>query len=240
MQTGQEKQSDRPAPLHALPHVLVPLLPPESEILDIGLGCGFAASELAFHKNTKHLDIVEINPVIVEAARLFDNRGVLDAPDVSLHVMNGADWLRTVNKRYDAIVIDIEEVSVIYSSPLYTRDYYRIMAGRLKDNGVVAVWSFIITPEFTRVMYNTLRSVFPYVVMRHSPIEQATFYYAAMHPLALDFNSLPKGDESYIEQSMALRNDEVNTLENRALEKYVRMNQLFALPDNYRESFVRY
>jgi spermidine synthase len=123
-QTGYESPAAQYLPLHTLPRMLLPLLPPDSEILDIGLGCGFAASELAFHKNTKHLDIVEINPVITEAARLFANRNVLDGPNVSLHVLNGADWLRTVDKRYDAIFIDIEEVSVIYSSPLYTQEYY--------------------------------------------------------------------------------------------------------------------
>jgi spermidine synthase len=239
-QEGARKGEGTFQPISTIARLVQPLLAPGSEVLDIGLGCGFTASELAFSKNTKHVDIVEINPVIVEASRYFSNRGVLSAPNVNLHIMNGADWLLNVEKRYDSIIIDIEEPSVLYSSPLYTRDYFRIMSSRLRDKGVLGFWSFVVTPEFCRVMYNTLKSVFPYVAMRHYANEQAILYYASMHPFDLVTGDLPLNeDQGFLETVLAIHNDDVNTIENRALEKYVNMNKLFDLPSNYKEGSVR-
>lgn len=217
---------------------------PGSRVLNIGLGCGFTASELAFHPNTKHLDIVEINPVIPEATRFFskENNNVLEAPHTNLHIMNGADWLRNSKKNsYDVIAIDIEEVTVIYSSPLFTREYFEILRHRLTPRGVFALWSFRVNPEFTKVMLNTLRSVFPYVTPQYYE-DVAVNYYAAMHPLN-DIATFPDGPtkelENFAQAVESLDNHEINTLEKRTLEKYYNSNENFGLPDYYRENFVR-
>ncbi|MEJ0063857.1 MAG: fused MFS/spermidine synthase [Alphaproteobacteria bacterium] len=216
----------------------------DSEALNIGLGCGMTASALAFHEHTKSLDIVEINPVIPEATKQFtkENKDVLNAPHVSLHILNGADWLRTTNKKYDAIVIDIEEISVIYSSPLFSQEYFSIIRDRLKEGGMFALWAASVGPEFTRVMYNTLKSVFPYVAVQYHDHGVSTNYYAAMHPFAA-VDPYPEGVteklQHFSEAVFKLDNAEINTLNNPALEKYYDINKLFNLPVSYTEKFVK-
>jgi spermidine synthase len=217
---------------------ILPRLAARSEVLTIGLGCGFTAAELAFAPRTRRLDIVEINPVVPQAARFFakENREVLDAPNISLHIVDGAEWLRNAPRQYDAILIDIEQVAVIYSSALFTREYFEIARGRLKEGGIFGFWSLTVSPEFTRVMVNTLRSVFPCVTWR--TYGHATTYYASTRPFVLKPAAL-KETKGFTQKVMALSNAEINTLENPALEKYYNLNKSLGLPDDYSEGFVR-
>ena len=91
---------------------------------------------MAEHHNTSDVTIVEINPVVYEAARSHFaswNGEVLDMDHVSVIIDDGAAILRKMEEHYDAIVIDIEEATVIQSSPLYTVDYFRIAKSKLHD-----------------------------------------------------------------------------------------------------------
>lgn len=224
--------SERSLAREALAHIK-----PGSKVLNIGLGCGYTASELAANKNVSHLDIVEINPVIPETAPYFskETNDVLNQPKVSLHIQNGADWLRNTKEKYDAIVIDIEEISVIHSSPLYTREYYDIIKGRLNEGGVFALWSFTVSPEFTRVMYNTLKSAYPHVRIQYE--KDGTNYYSTVEPFEMPETSENK---EFVKQVMAISNNDINTVGNLVLEKYYDSNRLFELDENYREKTVKY
>jgi spermidine synthase len=218
-----------------LARIAMEQLPEKSHVVNIGLGCGFTASEMAFHQKAGTLDVVEINPIIPKAAAFFEaeNKNVLNAPNTALHIMDGAAWLRTApDKKADAIIIDVEEVSVIYSSVLYTREYFGIIKQKMKDGGVFGLWSFRVNPSFTRIMLNTLRSEFPYVYVLY--YNDSATYYASTRPLNITPNS-----SAFAEQVNALPLHEINTLENRALEKYYKSNQVFGLPEDYKERFVR-
>jgi len=226
-----------------LARLLLPVMPPDSHMLNIGLGCGLTAAELAISPRTRQLDLIEINPVMQKAAEYFrkENHNVLNRTNVSLHIRDGADWLRNTKEKYEAILIDIEEVSVIYSSPLFTKEYFEISRERLKEGGIFALWSFTVNPEFSRVLYNTLHSVFPYVQMYHYRLGSTT-YYASMRPLGLKAehsDDLLELSESMSKNILSLTNDEINTIGHPVLEKYYSSNRIFSLPENYREPFVK-
>ena len=216
------------------------LVKPGAEVLNIGLGCGLTASRVAYHPNVQSLDIVEINPVVLEAAReefVVENQNVTNQPHVTVMIEDGAQYLRDTQKRYDAIVIDIEEASVIYSSPLYTREYMEIAKQKLKQGGVLALWSFRINPDFSKIIYNTMSDVFAHVAF--VPDRQNHKFYASDLPLT----GLAEEEDRFLEQErkmlLGVEEDGINTLDNRLLEQHFSINRIFGLPDDYREPYVR-
>lgn len=213
-------------------------LPNNARILNIGLGCGYTAHSIVSARNVGHVDIVEINPVVAQAARsLFaeENGRVLESPKTKLIVEDGASYVRTTLNRYDAVVIDIEEVSVIYSNPLYSREYLEMVKGRLRKGGVLALWAQTGTLEFEKAVYNTLQAVFPHVSVRI--VSDMYMFFASEAPLNIVAGS--SEEQAMISRLLATPVDEVNTLDNRVLEKYFSIHDFFDLPDDYRERSVR-
>lgn len=211
-------------------------LPQNSNILNIGLGCGFTANQIASHQNVKHLDIAEINPIVAEASGNYfsvENNQVLKSPKVSLHLQDGSEFIRQTKNKYNAVVIDIEEVSIIYSSLLYTQDYFKIIKSKLKPNGIIALWSFYVSPDFSKVIYNTLSSVFPHVSMRIW--DGDITFYGSMKPMNL--KSEEKYEEVLLNYIHSSPIKDINTIENRSLEKYFNINKQFGLPGSYYEKY---
>ena len=138
-------------------------LPDNSHVLNIGLGCGFTADAMNRQSKVSKLDIAEINPVVVKGTSQFftkENGDVLNSSKTTLFVKDGAELIRNTQTKYNAIVIDIEEVSVIYSSPLYTKEYFALSKNKMSSDGVLALWAHRGGNEFEKIIYNTLKSVF--------------------------------------------------------------------------------
>ena len=214
-------------------------LSPGSKMANIGLGCGMTAMEAAFHKNVDHLHIIEINPVILEAARTefaeFNNN-VTIADHVDVTVMDGAEYMRTTDEIYNAIVIDIEEVSVIYSSPLFTVEYYEILKSHLQPGGIVSHWSANPNSTFSKIMYNTLQAVFKNVEVQVSENGDINFFASDR---ALDVPQPSPTQREIINKILNHPSAQVNTLEHRILEQYFDLNAAFSLPDDYNEKYIR-
>ncbi len=213
--------------------------PADSRVLNIGLGCGYTAESLAIHPNVSKVDIIEINPVVAQACREYfslENKGVLGSPKANLIIEDGANYIRKTKEIYDAIVIDIEEVRIIHSSPLFTKEYFKIYHDRLKPGGIFAVWAMGDNPKFAKVLYNTVQSVFPYVQMRIFS-KNTYIFYGSSRELEVPLRLF--GEEERVEAVLRDENQEINTLDNRCLEKYSDLYRMFSLPIDSRESFVR-
>ncbi|OGT20369.1 MAG: hypothetical protein A2V90_08080 [Gammaproteobacteria bacterium RBG_16_57_12] len=209
-----------------------------ARVLNIGLGCGYTASRIAQSPHVARLDIVEINPVVARAAGEYfaqENQGVLTLPKTNLIIQDGAEYVRTTSERYHAVVIDIEEVSIIYSSPLYSREYLEIIRQKLLPGGAVAVWAQTGSLEFEKTVYNTLKSVFRHVY----PKIDDTLYSFHASDIELDITPSSAREQWQIEQLLKTPVDEINTLDNHALEKYFNIREFFNLPYDYRERFLR-
>jgi spermidine synthase len=211
-------------------------LPDRARVLNIGLGCGIVAGLIAASPKVSALEIAEINPVVVQMSRTYfgdANRAVLEQPKTTLFVQDGAEFVRRTPRLYDAIVIDVEEPTVMHSSPLYTREYFEIIRDKLTPGGVLSLWVIGADPSYGKVVWNTLAAVFPHVDAR-LPEEHPNFnFYASRAPL-----NLPPGDQrsvSRVRDLVAFTSTEVNTLENRALERHFDIRKVFALPRAYTE-----
>lgn len=212
-----------------------------SKVLAVGLGCGYTARGLVDSQNIQQVTQVEINPVIVEAARDYfsdENKDVVKAPKLNLVIQNGAEFIRTTKEIYDAIVIDIEEVSIIYSSPMFTQDYMRLYEKHLNDDGVFSLWSFYGNPHFSKILYNTIKSVFPYVSMRSHGIHEIVFF-ASKKPLKDPLIMGPPEEQKRINDVLKNPLSKVNTLDQPILQQYFDTHEIFQLDRAYRERYLQ-
>jgi spermidine synthase len=123
---------------------LIPLLlhPAPQRVLVIGLGTGataFAASALT----EGQVDVVEISPGVVQAARHFPpslNGALYDDPKVRVIVEDGRAFLANTPDRYDAIVIDIIYPNLAGAGNVFSRDFYEVCLSRLNEGGVLCHW----------------------------------------------------------------------------------------------------
>jgi spermidine synthase len=137
------------------------------EALVIGLGTGHSAYVVQT-MGFRTIDIAEISPGIVQAARNFFqnlNGGVMDQPNVRVFLEDGRNVLLLRQKKYDMITMEITSVWFSGATSLYSMEFYNLVKRRLKPGGVFQQWiqlHHIGRDEVVNVLA-TLRRVFPYV-----------------------------------------------------------------------------
>ncbi|PLX88713.1 MAG: hypothetical protein C0618_03655 [Desulfuromonas sp.] len=140
---------------------LEPFASRDIDVLNIGLGCGLTLQKVV-DRVDKRVDVVEINPVVVEAEPYLSD--ILDNQQVNLIVDNGLSYLRNSQKKYDSIILDIENPAVIHSSDLYTVEAFEIIRDSLNEDGVFGLWTYACRSDvYYELIYNSLKYLFPYV-----------------------------------------------------------------------------
>ena len=139
------------------------------KILNIGLGCGGTLTSLTNLTNEK-VDVVEINPVVVEATRKFSDS--LNSSKVNLIIDDGLKYLAKTDKKYDVIVMVIDDPQALASTDLYTSNAFKIYQARLDQNGFFTFLPIIQDVYCLDVFYYSLRDVFPYVYLENKDFQQ--------------------------------------------------------------------
>ena len=135
--------------------------------LVIGLGSGHSAE--AIHRmGFSQLDIAEIAPGIVEAAKEFFphiNGRVLEQPTTHLILEDGRNHLLLTRQSYDLITMELTSVWFSGATSLYSSEFYRLARARLRSGGIFQQWIQIhhIGVEEVGSVLATLRGVFPHV-----------------------------------------------------------------------------
>jgi len=134
------------------------LFTPQMErVLMIGLGGGIFTSLLRRHYPTLWIDAVEIDPVVVEAAKRFF--GVREDSRFRIHIEDGADFIERVTYSYDLIFLDAYTQDGI-PEHLATVDFFNTVKARLSDNGVVVI-NLYGDEHIKRTIGKLFRAVFP-------------------------------------------------------------------------------
>jgi spermidine synthase len=127
--------------LGAVPAVIHPA---PVEVAVIGLGSGETASALASRKETRALTVFEIaaaQPRLLRAvagiARLPDLERFLRDERVRIVVADGRNALLRSEKRYDLIQVDALYRTSAMSGNLYSVEFFRLCASRLKPGGIL-------------------------------------------------------------------------------------------------------
>jgi spermidine synthase len=121
---------------------------PFDDVLIVGAGSGNDV-EAALGYGTRHVDAVEIEPVIQEIGRRDHPGRPYDDPRVSAHLDDGRSFIRRTDRKYDLAVFAVLDSLVLHSgysslrleSFLYTEQAFRDVKARLKPGGVFALYN---------------------------------------------------------------------------------------------------
>ena len=168
---------------------------PVRQVLSIGLGTGILIGESARHPEVERVECVEISPAVIEGARYFDdfNGNIFDDPRISIICDDGVNFLRRVERTYDAVISDAKSRTAHAGNALfYSQDYYRECANHLSDDGIMIQWiPLILPPSELQTIYRTFLSVFPHTYLWFA--YDACFLVGRSRPLDLDPARLDRG-----------------------------------------------
>lgn len=136
-------------------------------VLVIGLGSGATAGWLAAVPSVERVDVIELEPAMLEVARRFTpvNLGALDNPKVKVQIGDAREQLLTSSEHYDLIFSEPSNPFRSGIASLFTQELYLAARDRLAPGGVFVQWlqAYSIDAVAARTAYATLVSVFPSV-----------------------------------------------------------------------------
>lgn len=146
-----------------LPLLSLPSNP--KEVLIVGLGLGITASSVAKHADVKRIDIIELLPPVIESQKYLKmvNGDILSDPRVNIRIDDGRNYLKFTKKKYDMITADPIHPRISGVGVLYTKEYYELIYGRLKDGGAVLQWMpiYSLSERSFEVALRAMWEVFP-------------------------------------------------------------------------------
>ncbi|GGS85951.1 polyamine aminopropyltransferase [Streptomyces chromofuscus] len=116
-----------------------------ARVLILGGGDGLAAREVLRHPGVRHVDIVEIDPAVVELAGRDDalselNHHAYDDPRVHVTTVDAFRWLRGAPRAaYDVVIADLPDPGITASTKLYSLEFYGLVRRVLADGGRLSV-----------------------------------------------------------------------------------------------------
>ncbi len=166
---------DAPTPQYALPHLLQRDVlarlgkspQPFENVLIIGAGSGNDVSR-ALEWGAKHVDAVEIDPIIQALGARDHPLQPYHDPRVTLHLGDGRNFLRSTERKYDLIVYALVDSLVLHSSYsnirlesyLFTKQAYQDIQRCLKPNGLFVTYNFFRQGWIVARLVRTLDEVF--------------------------------------------------------------------------------
>ena len=119
-------------------HVPMAVHPLVKKVLVIGAGDGGVIRELTRYPEIEHIDMVEIDPLVVEVCRKYLPKTAcrLDDPRLSIHYEDGLKYVRFKENEYDLIIVDSSD-PFGPSEGLFTREFYGSCFNALKEDGIM-------------------------------------------------------------------------------------------------------
>jgi hypothetical protein len=138
-------------PGYALPHLLNRDAggKPFGDVMIIGAGSGNDVSA-ALRYGAKHIDAVEIDPMINQIGRWYHPDKPYADPRVSIHLTDGRAYVRKTKQKYDLAVYALVDSLVLHSGYsslrlenfLFTKQAFQDVKKTLKPDGVFAVYNY--------------------------------------------------------------------------------------------------
>lgn len=189
--------------------------PETDSMLVVGFGGGVALE--AVPKSVSSIDVIELEPQVVEANRFYGDRrenNPLDDPRINIVVNDARSALSLTDKRYDAIVSQPSHPWTAGASHLYTREFMQLAKEHLTADGVFLQWmnaGFVDGPLLKSLTASML-DVFPYARMYQ--VDPGTiFLMGSEQPLDPERNmarsGLPLSNDvlAYLEQGIGAPED---------------------------------
>jgi spermidine synthase len=126
--------------------------------LMVGLGGGSLVRTLLPHDPGMHMDVVELNPMVVDVAQKFF--AIQPSDRLAIHVGDGREYIRKAGSKWDLILLDAYGDDYI-PFPLTTVEFVRSVADKLDPNGAVVSNVWYRNDKIFRAMIRTFHEVFP-------------------------------------------------------------------------------
>src|SRR6266568_3762291 len=182
------------APTQVLGGLLGSLLRPGGRrSLVIGLGTGSTAGWLAAVPGMEQTDVVELEPAILEVARMCGpvNHDVMSNPRVRVITGDAREVLTVGRDTYDLVFSEPSNPYRAGIASLFTREFYDAVASRLRPEGLFLQWvqAYEVDEWTISTVAATLAAVFPEVEVWHvNHID--LLLVASRHPLSHDAAAL--------------------------------------------------
>lgn len=156
------------APTQIMSGLLGSLLHPDPKrSLVIGLGTGSTAGWLGQVSSMQRVDVVELEPAILDVARdcWQVNHNVLENPKVKVLIGDGRELLLTTDQKYDVVFSEPSNPYRAGIASFFTHEFYQATERVLTDDGILVQWiqAYEINPSAVELVYATLGETFPYV-----------------------------------------------------------------------------
>ncbi len=178
--------------LSALPVLARPDI---EEMLIVGFGAG--ATLEGVPQSVKRIDVVELEPEVIEANRSMSDERQIDPladPRVHVYINDARSALSLTAKKYDAIVSQPSHPWTAGASHLYTREYMQIANEHLTDNGVYLQWmnTQFVDADLLRSLCATMLDVFDHVRV-YQWDAQVLFFLGSAQPLNVELDMARTG-----------------------------------------------
>lgn len=176
--------------LGLLPHLA---RPGEEDALVIGLGSGVTAMVLADALPARKVWVAEIEPAVVEASKFFavENHSLLNKKNVRFVLNDARNVLSNSGKKFGLITSEPSNPWIMGISNLFTREFYEMVRGNLKENGVFVQWFHLYGMDLQnyKMVLKTLSAVFPSIQLWESGFGDMLFV-CSNGPVRWDMSAL--------------------------------------------------
>ncbi len=149
-----------------LAHLPMLARPGAKDVFVFGLGSGISAGALLAYP-VEQITVAENCEPVIHACRCFTNwnHGVLADARVYLWHEDARTVLKLNPRFYDVIVAEPSNPWTVGVGSVFSREFYKIAAGRLKPGGIMAQWFHVYEMHdgIVSLVLRTFNSVFPYV-----------------------------------------------------------------------------
>ena len=119
-------------------HVPMMVHPNPEQVLIIGAGDGGAVRELVKYESVRHIDLVEIDEMVVDVCKKYlpKTACALDDPRLHIHYEDGLKYIRSCENQYDLIIVDSTD-PFGPGEGLFTREFYGSCYKALHKDGIM-------------------------------------------------------------------------------------------------------
>ncbi|NLG04991.1 MAG: polyamine aminopropyltransferase [Clostridia bacterium] len=119
-------------------HVPMAVHPSVKNVLVIGAGDGGVVRELTRYETIEHIDMVEIDELVVEVCKKYLPKTACGLTDkrVTITYQDGLKFIRHCNQEYDLIIVDSTD-PFGPGEGLFTKEFYGNCFKALKDDGII-------------------------------------------------------------------------------------------------------
>lgn len=175
-----------------LGHVPVLLHPSPRSVAVVGLGAGVTLGAALTHESLERVLVVEIEPAVVDGARLFAhvNGRAVEDPRLEIAFQDGRNYLSTSRERFDVITADPIHPWARGAAYLYTTQYYQLAMEHLTDNGIMCQWLplYELSLENIRSAIASFAEVFPHTLVWQTANDAILI--GAKSPIQVDLEDL--------------------------------------------------